>query len=292
MFIKLFFFLAAGAFLWAVVGSSRVVYQPRYAPEVTPTELGLPWQPLRLETQDRISIDGWLIRRSVAEGVLLLLHGFGTCKADLLDVVRAFYERLPYHLLLIDFRGHGASGGGRLSFGQKELLDVKAALDFLSADPVMGELPVGLYGISMGGAIGLIAAAWFSQIQAVVADSAYADFGRTLARTQWLAYHIPRLPLGQMVIWATEIRLGCRLSELSPVNFIGRISPRPVFVIHGMLDLRILPEEGRRLFEAAGQPKSLWLTPQAEHVASFYLHREEYLSKIGQFFQDALHGKA
>lgn len=292
MLIKLLLLLVGVALLWAAVGSSRVVRQPRYAPDVTPDDVGLAWQGLSLKTRDGILISGWLIRHPAPQGVLLLLHGFGTSKADLLDIAQAFYPLLSCHLLMIDFRGHGASGGDTLSFGRKEMQDIKAALDFLSAETTFRELPVGLFGISMGGSIGLMAAASFPQIRAVMTDSAYADLGCAIARAQWLAYHIPRIPLGQLVIWGSEIRLGCRLQELSPVHRIGQIAPRGVFIVHGRLDQRILPQEGEALFQAAGEPKELWLLPKAEHVSSFYLYRQEYLSRAAQFFRGALGGKA
>lgn len=276
-----------GCILFGTLASSRVVHQPRYRPPTLPGDFGLPWEDLRLTTQDKVPIAGWFIPSPNPTGVLLLLHGFGTCKADLLDLAQAFHIEGPYHLLLIDFRGHGASGGQILSFGLREVLDIQAALAFLSDDPRGRELPVGLFGISMGGAIGLLAAARFPQIRAIVSDAAYADLSNAIARAIRRAYYIPRFPLGQMVIWATQLRLRCPMRDLSPVHAIGKIAPRGVMMIHGLKDQSVPPEEGKALFQAAGEPKALWLVPEAEHVASFYKDRQEYLRRVLGFFKDA-----
>lgn len=205
-----------------------------------------------------------------------------------MDLARAFHLQGNFHLLLLDFRGHGASAGEQVSFGINEARDIGAVLDALLAQPEFKDLPVGCLGISMGGAIALLAAAQDSRIRAVVCEGAYADWGKAIARGIWMSYHIPRFPLGQWVIGATGIRLGRRPEELSPVRAIGKIAPRPVMIIHGLEDRSIPPEEARALFEAAREPRDLWLVPGAEHVACFYLNPEEYLRRVLGFFDHLL----
>ena len=268
-----------------------MVQQPRYRPQANPGDYGISFQELSLTTSDRVSISGWLIRHPAPRGLLILLHGLGTSKADLLDLVQAFISNGSYHLLLIDFRAHGFSGGETLSFGKRETLDIEAALAFCEAEPDLKGLPVGCYGVSMGGAIGLLAAAQFPRIQAIAAESAYADLAKAIARVQRMTYHIPRVPLGQMVIWATQVRLRCRMESLSPFHVVQRISPRAAFFIHGLEDRSIPPEESRHLFERAGEPKELWLIPGAEHVACFYRDPALYTRRVLNFFDHALQGK-
>ena len=153
---------------------------------------------------------------------------------------------------------------------------------------MLKELPIACYGISMGGSIGLLAAAQLPRIKAVITDCAYADTPKAIARAIWMTYHIPRIPLGQIVIWAMEVRLRCRMRSLSPVRSVGKIAPRGLFIIHGMEDKSVPPDSGRALFGAAGDPKGLWLVPGAEHVACFYRDRREYLRRIFGFLDDVL----
>lgn len=272
---------------WAAAGSARVVRHVRYLPSLSPSDFGLPYEPVVLTASDGVRIECWRIPHPRPAGALILLHGFGASKADLLDLAKELHPACPFDLLLVDLRAHGGSGGGTVSFGLHEVRDVGAALQALARDPRTRALPVGCYGVSMGAAVALLAAARFPEIRAVAADSCYSDLGRAIARAQWLTYHIPRIPLGQAVLWGTELRLGCRLAALSPIRAVGRIAPRPVLLIHGGRDVGIPPEEGRRLFEAAGDPKELWVVPEAEHVSCFYRGREEYVRRVGRFFSHA-----
>lgn len=241
-----------------------------------------------MRTSDQITLSAWWIPHPQAQGSLLLLHGYGAAKGDLLDLAASFHRTGRFHLLLLDWRAHGDSGGKKVSFGAREILDVEAALSFLGGRSEARALPIGCFGVSMGGSVALLAASRFPVIRAVVVDSAYADPAKAIARAQWLTYHIPRIPFGQLCIWGTELRLGRRLDSLNPVRQIGRLAPRPLFIVHGTKDGSIPPEEGRALYEAAGDPKELWLVSDAEHASSFYLNPALYSKRVLEFFQHEL----
>ena len=278
--------LGAGL-LWAVIGSTRVLHPIRLLLPLVPSDVGLPWEPIRLSAADGTALSAWVIRHPQPAGVLLLFHGFGSSKAEWLDVAAALHRGGCFSLLMLDFRGHGHSGGKTASFGFQELQEVRAALDFLAADPGLKGLPVGCWGVSMGGSIALLAAARFAEILGVVADSTYAEFGKAVARAQWLTYHIPRVPLGQMVLRAVELRLGCRASQLDPVRAVGLIAPRSLFVIHGGRDATIPMEEAQSLYQAAHEPKEWWLIPEAEHATGYFDRTDEYVRRVKEFFQHA-----
>lgn len=289
----LFLILLSGFTLflgWGVLASTRMLRPIRMRVEVTPAFLGLPWEAVSLRTRDRVSLSGWFVSDPSPQGGLLLLHGFGTCKADVLDVARALREKGRYHLLLIDLRGHGDSGGD-VSFGLREVLDVQAGLELLSRRLGSKPLPLGCYGLSMGGSVALLAAAQLPEIRAVVTDSAYGDFSRVVARRQWLSYHIPRW-LSRAPIWIALLRLGCSSAQVSPVRAIRRIAPRRLLLIHGAGDVGIPPVEARALREAAGGDQELWLVDGAEHAACFYRKKEEYASRVVRFLQGAFRGEA
>ncbi len=289
--MRLLLELLAGALLialvWGVLGSARIVSQIRYQPSLKPSAYGLPAEVLFLTASDGVHLHTWYIRHPLPTGVLLLLHGYGASKEDLLDIARVLHQQGSFHLLLLDLRGHGASSNSMISFGHKEILDVRAALDFISARPESKGLPIGCLGISMGGAVALLAAAQWQRIRAVVTDSTYADLCSTIAKIQWSTYHIPRIPLGQLALWGAQLRLGCWMRNLSPVAVIGKLAPRPVLLIHGTKDPTIPQEDSKVLYEAAKGPKELWLIDGAEHVAGFYVNPQGYAHRVIRFFQDA-----
>ena len=282
-----FLIVAGAALCWAAAGSSRVLHPVQLLLPAVPSDLGLAWEPVHFPAADGTPVSAWLIRHPQPAGLLLMFHGFGSSKADLLDVAAALHRAGRFSALLMDFRGHGQSGRAEVTFGLRELQEIEAALRLAASDPGLKGLPVGCWGVSMGGAIALLAAARFPRILGTVADSAYADAGKAIARAQWLTYHIPRFPLGQFVIWAIEFRLRCRLFALNPVQAAERIGPRALFLIHGGRDETIPHEEGLALYRAAREPKRWWLIPEAEHASCFYERTEEYVQKVTEFFRDA-----
>jgi fermentation-respiration switch protein FrsA (DUF1100 family) len=85
-------------------------------------------------------------------------------------------------------------------------------------------------------------------------------------------------------MWIAGLRLHCNLSEADPLHWIGKISPRPVFLIHGKQDVYIPEAEVERLYDAAGDPKTLWVVPQAGHRRANQVCAEEYTARVLGFF--------
>jgi uncharacterized protein len=78
------------------------------------------------------------------------------------------------------------------------------------------------------------------------------------------------------------------VNDVRPVAVIGKISPRPIFIIHGLADTLVPPDNSKRNFAAAGEPKEIWWVPGAEHVRSIDVAPAEYKSRVVQFFTQSL----
>jgi len=72
------------------------------------------------------------------------------------------------------------------------------------------------------------------------------------------------------------------------VNVVDQIAPRPLLVIHGTDDRRILESQARRLFAAADQPKTLWLVPGATHNTIRTPVLDELAPRVVAFMDGAL----
>lgn len=188
----------------------------------------------------------------------------------------------------MDLRGHGESEGRTGSLGYHEVGDLRAAVEWLFAQGKVPEGRLGIYGYSMGAGIAILAAVAEPRIRAVVADSAFADGRETV--TRWLRFSLPlpRFPVLWATIWWAERRLGCDYSAVSPERTIGRVSPRPVFLIHGELDEVLPVTNSRRLYAAAGEPKELWTVPKAGHVGALDEAGESYRTRVTGFLERAL----
>ena len=121
---------------------------------------------------------------------------------------------------------------------------------------------VGAIGYSAGAVSVILSAARNPQIGAVVAVAPYNCVDEV-----WQTGRPALMPafLHDWTLWLTEKREGFDRADVCPVNVVDQIAPRPLLVIHGTDDRRILESQARRLFAAADQPKTLWLVPGATH---------------------------
>jgi fermentation-respiration switch protein FrsA (DUF1100 family) len=76
--------------------------------------------------------------------------------------------------------------------------------------------------------------------------------------------------------------------EVSPLDAIRHIAPRPVLILHGGRDLIAHPEDARVLFEAALEPKRLVIERRSWHVRIHPEEREGYEREIVGFFRGCL----
>jgi uncharacterized protein len=107
---------------------------------------GFPVETLRWKTQDQTEIEAWYGHQENAKGAVALFHGFA-CNKSLYIKEAEYFKSLGYAVLLVDFRGHGKSGGSRTSIGYWEAEEVKLAYDYLHAAGIKN---IFLFGGSMG----------------------------------------------------------------------------------------------------------------------------------------------
>jgi fermentation-respiration switch protein FrsA (DUF1100 family) len=240
---------------------------------------GIPYQEVELLTEDGIPLYAWYTPpRNGA--VILIGHGQGGSIPEDLYVLFAGHG---YGVLAWEFRGHGRSGGNFTSIGYYETLDAKAALDFALAQPDVEH--VGAWGGSMGASTLIRAAARYPGIEAVVSDSGFAAL-----RDQFLR-RIPYPFLRLLMQAIAEAETGSRIDWVRPVDDIARISPRPVYIIQGLKDSAVPPDSARQLFDAAGEPRFLWLGEDAYHMNMYARYPAEYEQRVLGFFDRYLLGK-
>lgn len=238
-------------------------------------EQGIDFQTVTLTTEDGLKLHAWYTPPQ--NGVVILVaHGHGSSIAT--DMY-ALFARHGYGVLAWDFRAHGESEGDFTSLGYYEVRDIKAALDFALAQP--GVEHVAGWGGSMGAVTMIRAAAQYPQLEAVIADSAF----NTLSDELNLRVPIPGLR--EMVRMWAQLQTGVSLDSVRAVDDIGKISPRPVFIIQGMSDENIPVESAQQLYDAASEPRLLWTEPKAYHLNMYAKFPEEYEERVIAFLEGA-----
>ncbi|HMZ07654.1 MAG TPA: alpha/beta hydrolase [Anaerolineales bacterium] len=256
-------------------GLYDVLHPPRNIPlGKTLREQGIPFQRITLVTEDGIELVAWYTppRRGT---VILLAHGYGHNRPEW---VYALLAKKGYGVLAWDARAHGESGGTISTLGYREVMDVKAALNYALSQPEVYH--VGGWGGSMGGATMIRAAAEYPQIEALVVDSAFSSLE---AEVDFLSPYPMFNPIAKVFM---SLGLGVNLDSVSPAAVIGQISPRPVYIIQGTADKVAAPESAQQLFDAAQEPKSLWLQEDAIHLGIYIQNPGRYQRRVLRFYDD------
>jgi fermentation-respiration switch protein FrsA (DUF1100 family) len=294
--------LTFGYISLSIIIATQVAYtQPK--PIIrTPAALGLSFQDVTFPSrEDHVLLRGWFIPGVFSDGqmtvqrTIIMVHGMHSNRAaeelGLLDLSAALAHH-GFAILAFDMRGHGESSPAPLSAGYFEQRDVLGAVDFLRS----GSLPypelgrprvIGGWGVSMGGATMLLAAAREPAIRAVVADCAYAAIVPLLGRGSGVP-----LVFIPSVLASFRILYGVDYYAVRPVDVVARIAPRPIFFIQGTVDTVVPPWNILDLAAAAsrahGAHVQTWLVPGAQHVQSYHVMGLAYVKRVVAFFTAVL----
>jgi fermentation-respiration switch protein FrsA (DUF1100 family) len=141
---------------------------------------------------------------------------------------------------------------------------------------------LGGYGASMGAVTLIQAAAGDDRLEAIVADSAFPTIDEMTGRMVRWGILIPFMKA------MIKIQTGATAGDIRPIDDIGAISPRPVLIIQGGDDTVIPPDSAQRLFDAAGEPRTLWVQPGVDHVSLFASYPGEFAQRVIGFFKAEL----
>ena len=252
----------------------------------TPADLGVPHESLEALTRDGLRLLAWYLP-GVRDAAVVVSGGHRGRPGDVLGVSAAL-QRAGFHVVVFGWRGTPGSDPAAHTLGVFERRDLEGAIDAIQGR--LGDVPVGLLGYSLGGAVSLVVAGEDPRVRAVCADSAFSDPAGVLADGVERVLRIPGAVLTAPVAAVVALRTGARLADFSPLNAVGRIAPRPLLLIHGERDQAVPPGHARDLYEEAGEPRQLWLVPRAGHVGAYFADRDHYLERVVGFFDHALGG--
>jgi dipeptidyl aminopeptidase/acylaminoacyl peptidase len=284
--------ILVGIVLLVIALSFILVYAnthpPRYPLNIPPSDYGQPFERVSFVSEDGLTLAGWLIkpdRSGKKTPAVILCHGLGSNKSDFTDLA-VFLAQRGYLVLTFDFRAHGDSEGARTSLGYHEQKDVRAALHFLSSRPEVDQGRIGIFGFSLGGSTAILAAAETRKFRAVVADSAFTSLRDQARQAITGYYHLPAFPFVDLSVLGYELYFQTRVRNIGPEFVIGAISPAPVLLIAGEGDDMIPAENGRRLYQAAQEPKELWNIPVGGHGGTIAAAGNEYNKRVADFFDN------
>ncbi len=260
--------LVLGGGYAAVVGlayafQDRLLYFPARELVVTPDRHGLPYETVHVDTQDGERLHGWWVPADDARGTLLFFHGNAGNISGRIESIRQF-RRLGLNVLIVDYRGYGESTGSPSEEGLYR--DAEAAWWYLTKTRAIDPRRIVVFGRSLGAG----PATWLAARHppgALIVESPFTSV------PDIAAHHYPWLP--------ARLLATTRFDNLAR---IGQVDA-PLLVIHSPGDEVIPFEHGRRLFEAAEEPKQ-FLEIEGSHNDGFLVSEDRYLRAIDRFLRE------
>ncbi len=239
----------------------RFLYYPDRLPaDLPPPRWAVGAEEVWLDCEDGVSIHGLWWPEPAGAPAILFLHG-NAQEVYSWSLVREELAPLQCRMLLIDYHGYGKSGGEPHEAGL--YLDGRAALRWLGEQGV-GDGKIIVFGKSLGGGVACEIAQGRG-FRALVLESTFTSLA-SVARKLF-----PFLP--------GKAQLGETYDSISKLRRVRC----PVMVIHGDRDELIPVEEGLALYEAAPEPKELYLVKGAGHNDVSMVAGPEYTRRITSF---------
>lgn len=227
-------------------------------------EFGLNFEDVEFKTEDNLKISAWYIPSKIKSNkAVISVHGRVSNRTEGLRYLPTIHD-LGINVLMIDLRNCGKSDEAFSSMSFHERKDVKASLKFLKENKEISKF--GILGFSMGAATSIIAMSENPEISVGVFDSGFADFERVTEEGAKRFYGLPKYPLLPFVSLLYEIRGNLKTKEMSPENYISKISPRPILILHGTKDEIVYYSHAESLYNNAKEPKELITVQDGEHV--------------------------
>ena len=226
---------------------------------MTPSDAGMDYEDVSIETSDGIRLHGWYIPGR-SNRVLLFFHGNAGNISHRLLSIRQFHE-LGLSVLIIDYRGYGQSGGGITEAGIYK--DADAAWLYLTQARGVADSNIVVFGRSLGASVAARLAAKQRPLGLVLESSftSVPDIAQEL---------YPWLPAR----WLSRLQHATR-------DYVTEVGC-PVLVIHSREDEIIPFHHGEAIYEAAPEPRTL-LELKGTHNDAFVRDERVYLAGLRNF---------
>jgi uncharacterized protein len=286
--LALITFLAVVAlFFWMPYYKAYELVHPMRRPIVPPLEFtGIDnYENVSFPSPDGLTLRGWYIPPK-NNAVIIFVHGLGGNRTEYIDYI-GFITEAGYGALLFDLRNSGESDGTITSLGLYEARDVQGAVKFVQ-QKAGEDTHIILMGHSMGAATVLLAAPDIPAVDAVIIESAYTSVSDNVADSVYVLTNLPAFPFAPLIVFFGEHQSGLKIGDVRPIDSIAHISPRPLLLIHGDQDRTILVKNSYALYDAAQEPKELYIIQGAGHGNLYVIGGETYQQRILDFLTSAL----
>ncbi len=238
----------------------------------------------RIKSRDGLTLASYYIpAKKPTKKTVILTHGYTSNGKDMGLYAKFFSEKLGFHVLLPDARGHGKSEGNYIGFGWHEREDILLWIQkIIERDGETAQIV--LMGVSMGGATVMMVSGEDlpSQVKAIIEDCGYTSVYDELSYQLKQLYHLPSFPILPVTSIITDIRAGYNFYEASALEQVKK-NNRPILFIHGEKDTFVPTKMVYELYNNAKGEKDIYIVPGAGHGKAYTVNPKAYETKIIDF---------
>jgi dipeptidyl aminopeptidase/acylaminoacyl peptidase len=277
-------YIALSAYAGHTLTTPKRIFEPEKAAvfAIAPEEVKFP-------AADGLEIAGWFIPAAAGDKALILIHGRNVSRTQNFDGEFAEFgaamQRRGFAVLTIDLRGHGQSADARCTFGLTERRDVIGAFNWLKQRGYQAD-KIAILGVSLGAAAAIGAAADDPEIGVLVLDSGFAEIYPIMQLLWSSGSGLPGIFMPSTLLFGHWLT-GYDLTSARPVKELERMAPRPILIIHSVLDPETPVEHAYQL-RAAAPSSEYWETTAAKHAMNYNDNPQAYIDKVADFLNRSL----
>jgi alpha-beta hydrolase superfamily lysophospholipase len=252
-------------------GCSSLLYYPTPQTYIDVNKLEFKPDDVYFTAEDGTRLHAWYFHAKNPKGTVIHFHG----NAQNISTHFFFFYwmvKAGYDYFIFDYRGYGLSDAKQPD-PECTVRDGKAALRWIAQNR-RKDIPLIVLGQSLGSAIALRSAGELSdevKFDAVVIDSGFVSYkaaAQKIMARSWLTWPFQ---------WLPELVLSDRFGAK---DYVRKIAPRPLLVIHGTNDPTIAFSLGKKLFDLAGEPKEFWTIEGGRHTDFVFRENMIYQDKL------------
>jgi hypothetical protein len=236
------------------------IFFPMKEMKCFPSDVGLEYEDVYFQSADKVRLNAWFLPRKDARFTLIFCHGNAGNLGHRIEKVKFFHD-LGLNVFIFDYRGYGRSKGNPSEAGIYR--DAQAAYNYLLSRNIAPERIIG-YGESIGGAVAIDLASKNKIGALIVGDS------MTSAKEM----------VEEIYIFIPYWVFSSRFDSLSKIKKVTV----PKLMAHSINDEIVPYSLGRRLFEAAAEPKE-FVKMRGGHNSCFFESKELIREKIADFLK-------
>lgn len=242
----------------------------------------MPMEDVYVQSFDGLQLHGRWYPAQEARRTLVLVHGWrGSCSYDFAGMVE-YLHNSGCNLLLADQRSHGGSQGKIISYGLLERFDAQTWAGYAAG---LADLPIFLYGVSMGASTVLMASGLSldPHVKGIIADCGFTspeESIKSVLKRDGMAVE-PAFTVANKLFKA---QTGYNYNDYSTLDAM-EVNTLPVLFIHGSADRLVPCSMTIESYNACKAPKELLIVPDAGHAMSAFKDPELYRKAVMGFVE-------